>query len=149
MTLPLAQISVLLVAAAAAATLTWWVHPQRPPWHSVGGSGDERWVVDEEAARTLARGGKVLWIDVRAESNFAEEHLRGAVRLAPSDWGALVFAHLDALEDHRGDPVLVYGEPGDQVLCLDVAARLRELLGMDSVYVLKGEWRNFAELTLP
>lgn len=84
-------------------------------------------------------------MDVRDEEAFSNEHLPGALRLAPSEWGELVFAHLEELEGARGTPVLVYGEPGDQVPCLDVASRLRELLGMDPVYVLDGEWRAMVD----
>lgn len=149
MTLPVARISVLLSVAAVAATVTWWVNPQRPPWQAVSGSGDHRWIVDEEAALTLTQTGMTLLVDVRDEAAFTKGHLPGALRLAPSEWGELVFAHIDDLEEYRGSPVLVYGESVDQVPCLDVASRLRELLGMDPVYVLEGEWRILAEHAKP
>lgn len=149
MTLPVARISALLAMAALAATVTWWVHPQRPPWRAVSGSGDHRWIVDVEAALALKQSGMTLMVDVRDEAAFTKDHLPGALRLAPSEWGELVFAHLDDLEKYRGIPVLVYGDPSDQVLCLDVASRLRELLGMDPVYVLEGEWRTLADHAKP
>jgi len=144
MILLLLRISALFAMAAVAAIVTWWVHPQRPPWESVSGPGDHRWIVDQETAGALARGGMILLLDVRDEAAFTKEHLPGALRLAPSDWGELVFANLDALEEHRESPVLVYGESADRVLCLDVASRLRELLGMAQVYVLEGDWRTLS-----
>lgn len=145
----LLRISALFAIAAVAATVTWWVHPQRPPWESVSGTGDHRWIVDQEAAGALTRGGMILLLDVRDEAAFTKEHLPGALRLAPSDWGELVFANLEALEEYRESPVLVYGESVDRVLCLDVASRLRELLGMAQVYVLEGDWRTLSDYVKP
>jgi rhodanese-related sulfurtransferase len=149
MTSSIARIRVLLALAAVAATVTWWIHPQRPPWRAVSSSGDHRWIVDEEAARALARSGTFLYVDVRSDAAYSDGHLVDALRFAPSEWGELVFAHLDALEDHRGKPVLVYGDPPDRVSCLDVASRLRELLGMDPVYVLEGDWRVLLDSDKP
>lgn len=127
----------LLVAIVSAA-----IHPKRPPWFQVESAEELRWQIDSEKANQLAADGDVVWIDARKREKFDKEHLEGAILLNNEEWGDLMFQNMDALQDALGKPVIVYCDGTRCEKSKDVSIRLRELLGLDPVYVLKGDWRE-------
>ncbi len=95
-------------------------------------------------AQGLAESGDVLWIDARKREAYESGHLPGALLLNPEEWGELMFEHQTALQAAFERPVVVYCEGTGCERSGDIAQRLRELLGLDPVYVLEGDWRELA-----
>lgn len=128
-----------LVAGAASAVF----HPRRPPWREVESPGLARWRLDAGRVRALVAEGPVLWIDARPRPEHESSHLPGAILLNPAEWAELMFEHQNALQEAFQRPVVVHGEGDGDRNADEIAQRLRELLGLDPVYVLQGDWRGF------
>lgn len=138
------QVALILGAAAAAGIVSAFVHPLRPPWREVGDPALARWHIDVARARSLGAGGTVLWIDARKREAYDRGHLEGALLLNVEEWGELMFEHQIPLQEAFEHPVVVYCDGERCERSEEVAKRLRELLGLDPVYVLKGDWRELA-----
>lgn len=136
------QIAAILGISLLAAIISAAVHPQRPPFFQVESAETLRWQIDVEKAKQLAAGGDVLWVDARTREKFEEAHIEGSILLNIDEWGDLMFQNMDALQAALGKPVVVYCDGTRCKKSKDVSARLRELLGLDPVYVLKGDWRE-------
>lgn len=136
------QIAAILGISLIAAIISAAIHPQRPPFFQVESAETLRWQIDVEKARQLAAAGDVLWVDARKREKFEEAHIEGAILLNVDEWGDLMFQNMDALQASLGKPVVVYCDGTRCEKSKDVSARLRELLGLDPVYVLKGDWRE-------
>jgi len=136
------QVLAILALAGMASALSAVFHPKRPPWYRVASPEEVRWRISPEEATELEREGPVLWVDARSREKYEEEHRAGAILLTRAEWGDLMFEHMDTLQDAMGNPVIVYCDGSDCRKSLDVARELREIIGLDPVYVLHGEWRS-------
>lgn len=136
------EASIVCGIAIVAATLSAFFHPKRPAWYQVEPEDVTRWSVTESEALRLTEKGKVLWIDARPAKKFKEEHFPGAISLDLENWGDLMFEQQEVLQDAMGNPAIVYCDGTRCEKSQDVARRLRELIGLDPVYLLKGNWRK-------
>lgn len=128
------------------ATLCAFFHPKRPAWYKVAPDDVLRWSISEEKARQLMQAGDILWIDARPGGKYVEEHYPGAISLDLEHWADLMFEQQETLQSAMGKTVIVYCDGTRCEKSRDVAQRLRELLGLDPVYLLKGNWRNLVLL---
>jgi rhodanese-related sulfurtransferase len=138
------QALILLALSAGVAAATAWLHPRAPSWFLT--EATDRWDLPAEGAAAL--GDDILWIDSRKESEFAAGHFPGAILLNEERWGDLLFEHQDRLQAAVGKPVVVYCDGSGCERSRQIAERLRELLGMEPVYVLRGDWRKI-DMTMP
>lgn len=136
------QALLILALASLAAGLSASFHPRRPPWFETSDPATVRWEIDLAAARAMSAEGPVVWIDSRPRADYDKGHLGGALLLNPEEWGDLMFEHQEALRAAFDHPVVVYCDGEGCERSADIAQRLRELLGLDPVYVLKGPWRE-------
>ncbi len=137
------QAVLILGIALIAALVTAFVHPKRPPWFEVSDPVEERWNLSVEGARKIvAENDQILWVDARDSSLYKERHFPEAISLNTDEWGDLMFQNMDTLQAAMGNPVIVYCDGSACDKSREVALRLRELLGMDPVYVLKGDWKK-------
>ena len=116
-----------------------WLHPRAPAWYLV--EEVDRWTLTPEQVAAL--GSEVVWIDARPTAKYEEDHLPGALLLNDDEWGDLMFEQQDALQAAMGKPVVVYC---DGVRCKRskvIAEKLRQFVGLDPVYILRGDWRPF------
>lgn len=91
-----------------------------------------------EVVTVVGWGDSVLWIDARSQAEYAAGSVPGALHVDEARWDATL------------EPVLQKWEPGRRVVVYcsqrrcgnaeKVAARLRQELAMDEVYVLHGGW---------
>ena len=125
---------------ATIATAIW--HPRRPSWFFVESPEVLRWQIDVEKARGLIQEGNVLLIDARSRKKFEEGHLASAILLNQQEWGDLMFEHMDRLQDAMRQTVIVYCDGTDCRKSQEIAQQLRELIGLEPVYVLKGDWKE-------
>ncbi len=136
------QAGLIASLAAAAGVASAIFHPLKPAWYEVKSATELRWGITIKGVRDLMALGEVVWIDARSRAKYDEEHLPGAILLNPEEWGELMFSNQDALQAVLDRPVIVYCDGESCVRSGDVAERLRDLMGLDPVYVLQGEWRE-------
>lgn len=135
------QVGLILGLALVAATLSAFFHPKRPAWYFVASPEVLQWQISPEEAQELASAEDVLWIDARPRAKFEEEHFPDAILLNMDEWGDLMFEHMDTLQTAMDRPVVVYCDGTRCEKSHEVASQLRELLGLEPVYILKGDWR--------
>ncbi|MGC9451715.1 MAG: rhodanese-like domain-containing protein [Oceanipulchritudo sp.] len=95
----------------------------------------DSWSVSLEAARGLPNP---LWVDSRPESAYATAHLPGAIRLDFDNWDQALGDLLLEWDPDRS--VIVYCSGNGCESSQAIAARLREELGVDSIFWLEGGW---------
>ena len=86
-------------------------------------------------------GATVLWIDARAEAEFAKAHVPGAMRLDEDDWNTLLPTVLAAWSPER--KVVVYCSRLTCNASHAVAERLPHEVVLKNVYVLQGGWEEW------
>ncbi len=135
--------AIITAVAALAAVVSAFLHPKRPAWYSVEDSSAIRWSLSVEQARELSVDAEaLLWIDARSRKEFEAGHVESAILLNTDEWGALMFKHQNTLQNAMGHPVIVYCDGSSCQKSEVIAERLRQLLGLDPVYVLKGDWEK-------
>ena len=122
------QAAVLLLLALAPAVTAAFFHPKKPAWRS-----DETTLGLAEAMQPPP-----LWIDARPRADYDRKHVPGALPLREDDWNALLPTVLDAWNLEQ--PVIVYCSSSSCQASREVARRLREEVGLNPVYVLRGGW---------
>lgn len=137
--------AIIIAVAALAALISAFIHPNRPAWYSVEDTSGIRWSLSVEQAEKLSdNAGDILWIDARSRSDYENRHVSNAILLNTVEWGDLMFKHQNTLQDAMGKPVVVYCDGSSCEKSAVIATRLRELLGLDPVYVLKGDWKKIS-----
>lgn len=138
------SLALMAVAALVAVGVAWW-HPRAPAWYLTTSVGQDQWDLPVDRVEALAReGGEILWVDARREADYAAGHFPGAILLNEDRWGEQVAAHLDTLQGALSRPVVVYCDGTGCERSQHVAERLRKTVGLDRVYVLRGDWRIIA-----
>ena len=140
------QAAIILALAAVAGVASAVFHPLRPPWYMVASAYQMRWGISLEEARKIIAACEVVWIDSRSRANYEADHLSGAILLNPEEWGELLFNNQDSFQSMLDRPVIVYCDGDACTRSEDVARRLRELMGLDPVYILQGEWRELRDV---
>lgn len=133
------QAIVILAISVGIAGAAAWMHPRAPAWYVV--TAVNSWDLTPEQVRDL--DDEVVWIDARTEADFEKGHIKGALLLNEDEWGDLVFEHQDTLQAAMGKAVVVYCDGTGCERSQHVAEKLRQLIGLDPVYVLRGDWREF------
>lgn len=128
------------MAALFAAVVSAFVHPRRPAWYYVADPDVTRHQISLEKAEELIATETVVLVDARKRARFEEGHLPGAISLDPEQWEDSVEAAQDSLISAFGVPVIVYCDGDRCAKSADVSQRLREQMGLDPVYLLKGDW---------
>jgi rhodanese-related sulfurtransferase len=139
------QAILILLLAALAGAASAVFHPRRPPWYEVRDAAEMRWGISLTEAKEIIRRGEVVWVDARTGANYEAGHLPGAILLNPEEWGDLLFQSQEALQAAFDRPVIVYCDGDACTRSAEVGQRLRELMGLDPVYVLQGEWRELLD----
>lgn len=133
----LREIGLILVVVSVVAGITFFVHPKAPAWYQQSAPVENEATVEE--ARQM--GSAVVWIDARSERDFEKGHIEGALLLNQEQWAELLWKHKDVIEGIEGTPVVVYCDGERCLRSSEVAERLRAEMGLDPVFVLKGDWR--------
>lgn len=136
------QVIVIVGISIVATILSAVFHPKRPAWYRVSSPEELRWRIQPTEIAALSRDAEILWVDAREREKFEVDHMPGAILLNLGEWGDLMFQYMDTLQGAFKRPVVVYCDTESCGKSQEVAKRLRELLGLDPVYVLKGDWRE-------
>ena len=134
----LIEASVIVALASVAGGLTKLWHPRAPAWYQ----SSEPLAQNEVTLDQIEEGwgGKVIWIDARQRSEYEKGHHPGALLLNEEEWADLLWSHAEILQS--GDkPAIVYCAGQACAASRKVAQRLRESMGMEEVYYLRGGWK--------
>ena len=121
--------ALILVFSLVAAGAAYFVHPNSP---ELVDSSIELSIHDALAMHD------VQWIDARVESDFETAHHPGARLLNEERWEELLSVFMETWSPDVA--VVVYCSSQSCARSHEVATRLREELGVDNVYSLKGGW---------
>ncbi len=124
------------ISVGIAAASAWW-HPRAPAWFLT--ETTDPWEIRIDQVAGL--GEEVVWIDARSAAEHEKGHVPGSLLLNEDNWGDRVFELQDELSAAMGKPVVVYCDGSGCEKSRHIAERLRQLVGLDPVYVLKGDWR--------
>lgn len=132
------QLLILVLLAGSVGALNGWLNPSTPSWNpSELGEGE----VSLEIVDSW--GEPVLWIDARSEGAYDEAHIPGAVLLNMDRFDELLPGLFDVWQgDER---LVVYCDSLQCGASEAVASRLREDMGMEEVFVLKGGWIEWSD----
>jgi rhodanese-related sulfurtransferase len=86
-------------------------------------------------------GDKVLWLDARADEQFAADHVPGALQLNEDHWDDSLHQVLGVWSPEK--KVVVYCSRLTCHASHEVAERLRKEAGLTNVYVLDGGWEEW------
>ena len=127
------RLASLLIFALVLASANAWLNPHRPAWNvETLGEGEVG------LAEALAAGESAMWIDARPEAQVRAGRIGNALPLNEDDWDRLLPR---VFEQWRpGRRVIVYCGSQQCQASHEVARRLREEMGMEEVYTLKGGW---------
>lgn len=129
------KVLLILVLPILPAALAAFFHPER--------LNNQVLVAGEVSFQEIAFPENILWVDARSLSEFEFQHMRGSVMLTEEHWEERL---PDFLERWRpGQQVVVYCGSASCAASNGVAQRLRNELGLQEVYVLKGGWENLLE----
>mgnify|MGYP002630635403 CR=1 FL=1 len=125
--------ALILIALICGGT-AYFAHPLAPSF-----SLDELSITLEE----VQSKSEVFWIDARSDEDFARAHLEGSISLNEERWEELLVDFLD-----RWSPssmTVVYCSSQACLRSHEVAQRLREELGVEEIFALKGGWETLLE----
>jgi rhodanese-related sulfurtransferase len=107
------------------------------------------WRVPSEAENSVPLsdvqhwGERVLWVDARSEAEYAAGHIPGALLLNLDQWNGLLPSLLQVWERDR--MVVVYCSSISCQASREVAEKLRDEVGLQSVFVLRGGWEAWRQ----
>lgn len=126
------QSLVLLLLALPAAVLSGIWHPRAPTFR------EEPLAPGEVHLRTALGWENVAWLDARSRAEYEEDHIPGARLLNEDEWEGLF---PDFMAEWDPDQTIVVYCGGSRCQAsTQVAERLRQDLGGEDIYVLKGGW---------
>ena len=114
-------------------------HKKAPPW-----SKDTLGEGEVDSATVANWANEPLWVDARSEAAFESAHIPGAVLLNEDSWESLLphFLEILPLEPTH---IVVYCSSRQCNASKAIAERLRNELGLESVYILKGGWEAWKD----
>jgi len=127
-----AQASLLCLLAVLLAVASAMFHPDRPDWD--GDAIKE----GEVLLKTATQWQHILWVDARSQHDYEKQHVPSAILLNEDAWDVLLPELLNHWQPKVN--VVVYCSSSGCRTSSDVAGRLRDEVGLESVYVLKGGW---------
>ena len=133
----LKQAFTLLLLSLLGMGATWLVHPDLPPWNPMTLEEGEIALADALATENLT------WIDARGETAFEDGHIPGALLLNEDSWDELFERFV--LEWDGESTLVVYCDSRTCAASKGVADRLKESLGTEDVFVLKGGWQTWLD----
>ncbi len=139
--LRLLRLAALLWLPVIPAMLAAFLHPVELPWNP------EELKAGEVLLEDVATWKHVVWIDVRSEQEYLASHVADALWLSQSRWEEKLPMVLQHWQPEV--KVLVYCASDACQSSREVAARLRNEVGLEEVYTLKGGWQMLVRQAKP
>jgi rhodanese-related sulfurtransferase len=137
----LRQAGLIFLVAAALAGVTAAIHPKRPSFLAPPRDPNE-----VTLAQTVQWGATVLWVDARADSEFASDHIPNAISLNFENWSEAFPKFLDHY--NPGQRVVVYCSATSCQLSREIAAKLKSS-GVTDAFFLEGGWEAWKQHNHP
>jgi rhodanese-related sulfurtransferase len=104
---------------------------------------EDPFALDLDEVRNLSGQNSILWVDARSEEEFIKGAVDNSVLLNEESWESLLPGFLDKWTPEK--MIVVYCSNASCSLSRDVAARIRNELGLDSVYYFEGNWSEIVK----
>ncbi len=101
---------------------------------------------DELSLAQVQSLGTITWIDARTEDEFLSSHLEESLLLNEDDWETHFATFIEQWNPDTS--IVVYCSSSACLRSQEVASRLREELGIEEVFVLKGGWQTLLKAGL-
>ncbi len=137
------QAAAILAISLAGAALTKWLHPQAPAWYRVENVAGDQYRLTLEQLRERYSREQLLWIDARTAEQFAAGHIQGAELLNDENWSEQLWKLRDQFSFLEDRAVVVYCDGASCKRSAAIGHRLRSELGIEPVWVLDGDWREW------
>jgi len=137
------QAAAILAISFVGAALTKWLHPHAPAWYRVENVSGESYRLTLEELRKRYLPEQLLWIDARTAADFASGHVEGAHLLNDENWSEQIWNLRDQFSFLDGRTVVVYCDGAACKRSAAIGQRLRGELGIEPVWVLDGDWRDW------
>ncbi len=137
------QAAAILAISLAGAALTKWLHPQAPAWYRVENDAGDQYRLTLEQLRERYSPEQLLWIDARTAEHFDAGHVEGAHLLNDENWSEQIWNLRDQFSFLDGRAVVVYCDGASCKRSAAIGQRLRSELGIEPVWVLEGDWREW------
>ncbi|WOO43252.1 rhodanese-like domain-containing protein [Rubellicoccus peritrichatus] len=134
----IAKMLILLLLPVVPAALNTWLNPDMPPWTETSLEEDE-----VNLSMVEAWPEQPLWIDARSTEAFEADHISGAVNLNLDHFEDQMIAFLDVWQPNQ--QIVIYCDSRQCGASKEVAQRLRDDMGIDNIYVLKGGWQEWLD----
>ena len=138
MKISLVEAAILVCLALVPALGQALYYRDKVSWHSPVAASDEITVPQALALRDSA-----LWVDARADEEYAREHVPGALPLNQEHWDEQLLKVVEAWSPEKR--VVVYCSSKECGASREVARRLRSNAGLTNVMVLTGGWEAWVD----
>lgn len=129
---------ILLLLPIVPAVLNAWFNPSSPPW-------TETTLAEGEVnlAIVAAWSEEPLWLDARSPEAYDTDHIPEAINLSLDAFDDQIVGFLDVWQpDQR---IVIYCDSRQCGASKEVAQRLRDEMGIDNIFVLKGGWQEWID----
>jgi rhodanese-related sulfurtransferase len=134
---------VIVAIAGVAATLTGKWHPRAPTLYRTENIIDRQYRLSIVELRQRYTPDQLLWIDARDHKRYEKGHLDGAHLLNDVNWADQLWQLHTTFEDLDGRAIVVYCDGASCKRSSFIAGRLRSELGLEPVWILQGDWRDW------
>ena len=130
----LLEATALVLVAGTCSVIAYFVHPKAPSFAM------DAFSITLAAAQEAS---DALWVDARTDEDFERGHLEGAIPLNEERWEELLTGFLDVWSPDA--PTIVYCSSQSCLRSHEVAERLREELGIETIFALEGGWESLVD----
>lgn len=116
---------------------TWLFHPDLPPWNPM--TAEEGEILLEDALKVES----ITWIDARGEQAFEADHIPEAILLNEDHWDEQFEQFIQTWDGVS--TLVVYCDSRTCAASKGVAERLKNDLGLEEIYILKGGWQTWLD----
>ena len=133
----------IVAIAGVAAVLTAKLHPRAPALYRVENAADSQFRLSLIEIRQRYTPEQLLWIDARNHDHYQKGHLEGAHLLNDKNWADQMWDLRSEIENMEGRAVVVYCDGASCKRSSHISKRLREEVGVEPVWILRGNWRDW------
>ena len=134
---------VIVAISGVAAALTAKIHPRAPALYLVEDATESQYRLSLIEIRQRYQPGQLIWIDARNEERFVKGHLEGAHHITDENWADQLWELRSEFENMEGRAIIVYCDGARCKRSGHIAKRLREEAGLEPVWILRGDWRDW------
>jgi predicted sulfurtransferase len=133
----------ILTIAGFAAVLTARLHPRAPSLYLIEDASDSQFRLSLIEIKQRYQAEQLVWIDARNLEQYEKGHMEGAHLLNDKNWADQLWELRSEFENMQGKAIVVYCDGARCKRSGHISKRLREEVGLEPVWILSGNWRDW------